>query len=244
MMNNDWQMSSSYRLHNDYTRPSSPIEVPSCRRPTTSFSLSPGNWSSSSELIFDMSPLSQEYSSIRFNSIALQSAREGREHEPFLYQLPISGSRSYRPTQSDPRSQDFPQPTNNVEAPISTENYQRSTVVTAVQAEGHVGETIKDDFTVSKAAPETTKIVGFSPIIPHQIAGLQAEEHVTKKPPFPPPRRLPASPSSWILAGNSGDGDSSPPRRSSDAGMLDFKKYLLRRIDEKKFRLFTDVMAF
>ncbi|KAM6494120.1 hypothetical protein JOM56_010481 [Amanita muscaria] len=168
---------------------SSPIEIPQRRTRLSTFSVHPLEQSQSPDMIFEMSPITSNSPSPHSNYLPQSSPRNFYDQEPFLYHFPVFSAHNFKKTNcirdAAARCQEIP--ISHVFTPAKNSHKRQRRV-----AEHHANENTRK---FAGAAPiirksAATKIVGFSPVIPHCNS---------KKTP-PPQERLSPRPQSPVFS--------------------------------------------
>jgi len=222
--------SPDHTFYHSRRKPSTPIEIPRRGRPFVSPLVSPIDQPKSPDLIFDMSPISPI--SPPFNrSIPLSTSNNLNDHTPFVYSVPVYIPRCRTKTEIRSRQRVMPSLT---AAPISAihRNVWR-TQATHPEGENvnHNGTTHSERKDLSRTQ-STMKITGFIPIVEHQpsIPDDYPSKPVERL--SPPPRRASYSSSPWILPSNDNVEDDIAYSQK-DPSLLEFKRHLLRRIENR-----------
>lgn len=211
--------------------PSTPIEIPIMRRPSSS-PLDSADEPTSPDMIFEMSPISPTYPSL--SNIYPDSARSTTDtntNEPFMYHIPTFRRRSPQGNGTQLRSKIarrvMPSKTLTT-APAKTE------LPSTRSSEGRSSRDARAGFPQSiprcvSVSQSTTKISGFTPLIDQPPMGADQPSRPTI-PLSPPPRRGSYS-SPWILPGRSDRYEEDISYSLADPSALEFRQHLLRRIE-------------
>lgn len=190
------------------TRSSTPIEIPLRRhivQSPTSFS---NNCSTSPDLVFDMSPLSYEFSTSPHYSLTFSQSEMVGEMDPFMYSFPV-----YSPPQ---KSLSGRGKENHVITNTPGPSEQVALKTKKVLNTDNASTTSTPSHTI------TTKITGFVPL-------KQSPSLTSNQLSCTPPQKLSLSPRRLSLSST----PSTSPAKPKDATLPcgDFEKHLFRRID-------------
>ncbi|KAF9463004.1 hypothetical protein BDZ94DRAFT_1259853 [Collybia nuda] len=227
--------------HAIHNRPSTPIEIPSRRRPLVSTS-SPIRRPMSPELLFEMSPIISEFPSPPTYTLGL---REPREPEPFLYPFPPFPARSHPPAFRTHRPSLI-----TLHSGVTPQTPSILSVSNTMNGCASLCRLEDDDISpiplVSSSKTDTkTKISGMSPstpvrslISPSNHSPTRAWKHRVLS---PPPRSSSYSSSPWILPGKSDLIEDDRASLEADPSMFDFEKHLMRRIENQNHVRFREI---
>jgi len=229
--------SPDHRFIHSPRKPSTPIEIPRRGRSFMSPLVSPIEQPKSPDLIFDMSPISPISPSFN-HSVPLSTSNSLNGHTPFVYSPPVYNPPCRANTEIHSRERFM---SSSTAVPVSAVpgNVWRTQTT---HAEG-----VNDDYDSHNGTPQfetkdllrtqsTTKITGFIPIVEHQPS---MADHPSK--PVgrlsPPPRRASYSSSPWILPSKDSV-DDDIAYSQMDPILLEFKRHLMRRIENRDSRRF------
>ncbi|KIM43245.1 hypothetical protein M413DRAFT_444054 [Hebeloma cylindrosporum] len=212
-------------------KPSTPIEIPILRRPSSS-PLNSSEEPKSPDMIFEMSPVSPTFPSLsKMYPNSGNSTTETNTNEPFMYHIPTF-RRSPQGNGTQLRSKiarrvmpskaltTVPAKTEFLPARSSEGRSSRDERI----ANAHAG------FPQPTASQTTTKISGFTPLIDHQPP-MAADQPSRPTIPLSPPSRRGSYSSPWILPGRSDRYEEDISYSLADPGPLEFRQHLLRRIE-------------
>jgi len=216
-------------------KPSTPIEIPKRRKPLVSPLISPVDQPGSPDLIFDMSPISPISPSPFNRPIPLSTSNKMNSYGTFTYSVPvyIPPCRTNTGTRfSTTRSRQRVMPSSTA-GPISA--VHRNVWRTQTTHTENLNDTLDVNLESKKNGVTqtqlTTKITGFIPIIEHQPS---MADHPSK--PVgrlsPPPRQACYSSSPLALPENDNVEDDIAYSQM-DPSMFEFKRHLLRRIENR-----------
>lgn len=196
------------------TRPSTPIEIPIRRHIVPSPSPSSNESSASPDLVFDMSPLSYEFSTSPHYSLTFSPSESIGERDSFMYSFPV-----YSPLQQSCSGRGKE---NNV--PTDTKRASQETVLKTKKV-AHMVKPSPTSSTRSHRPITTTKITGFVPLKQSPSLTSNQSSCIPTQKLSLSPRRLSLSSTPWT-----------PPmkpktREETTSSCGDFEKHLFRRID-------------
>lgn len=215
--------------------PSVPIEIPTRRRPIVSPLTSPVERQFSPDLLFEMSPVTSEFSPSTNHHFKLSTSSIIRDHEPFMYTVPSfsdlrpSNSGSHPPRRGVPYGLADVMP---AEADRSNQHISRTTFRQPTNYSVYANPWSKPSSPgVVKSTP-TTKISGFLPINQNQPPMTNTAPRSTERL-SPTPRRSSYSSSPWILPGKEDSQEGDLAYSETDSGALDFQAHMLRRFEKQ-----------
>ncbi|KAF8967098.1 hypothetical protein BDZ97DRAFT_1903508 [Flammula alnicola] len=220
-------------------KPSTPIEIPICRRPAASSSPSPDGHPASPDMLFEMSPVSSN--SPPLSSVYPTSrSNEINNHEPFMYHVP-----TFRPCPAGPgtgtqlrrkfsRQRVMPSRHDSGTIPLAAElaEARHTKSYTLPRSEDVHATFPQHQHRGMEQTPSTTKITGFSPINDHHPLAFDQPSRPTI-PLNPPPRRSSYSSLPWILPGKSDRYEDDVSYSQVDPSAFEFRRHLLRRIEHQ-----------
>ncbi|KAJ3518354.1 hypothetical protein NMY22_g13719 [Coprinellus aureogranulatus] len=233
-------------MHGAAPAKSSPIQIPQKRRPIMLSTPYPQDISP--EMVFEMSPVSSDFSaSIRHGSFTA-SASSVKADTKFLYSIPLfpspkrQDSSEIHPTQSNSSLK-----TGN-SSPLSRNNSSLSHDVPNVKHPmSRRGHSMLDDTELSPEPPvpesRTTRIRGFCPT-KGEFYDTQFEDQYRPLEPLSPGPRRDSFTSPWILPGKGEGSDEDLAYSQVDTSHFDFKAQLLRRIENQNRPRFASLRSF
>lgn len=224
------------KMHGTAPAKSSPIQIPQKRNPMVLYP--PYAHAMSPEMLFDMSPESSDPSRDSFSAAASSVKAEPAFH----YYIPLNPSSERqnnsesKPTKSSPNS------------PLSRNDSSGSTDVPNVKhpvsRRGHT--LVLDENDLSPEGPSrkssTTRVTGFHPIKGAQFVGEDQYRPVERLSPGPNWDSFTSSP--WILPGRGESSGEEGIACSQVADPHDFKRQLLRRIENQNRPRFAALRSY
>lgn len=212
-----------------------PIEIPTRRRPIVSPLTSPVERQFSPDLLFEMSPITSEYSPSTNHPFKLSTSSTIRDHEPFMYNVPSFSdlrplnSGSHLPHRGVPYGFADVMP---AEADRSNQQISRTTFRQPTSYAVYANPWSKPSSPSAVKGTPTTKISGFRPINQNQPPMANPAPRSTKRL-SPTPRRSSYSSSPWILPGKEESQEGDLAYSETDSGALDFQAHMLRRFEKQ-----------
>lgn len=213
------------------TKPSTPIEIPSRQKTiVSSYLLSPVGRPTSPELVFEMSPISPNFSSPS-HYLGFSASETSPQSERFMYSFPVYTGRPHE--RDDLCQRRLSVPTTGSDPTYTLRHTSPRDPLADCDCE-------QDDIPQSTEyhTCSTTKIAGFVPVfsteprISTATSPAQPLQHLS-----PPPRKCSYSTSPWLIPGrgpnqnyHAGDVMSA----EADPTVLDFGCYLLQRMQNQK----------
>lgn len=217
------------------SKPSTPIEIPILRRPSSP-PIDSADEPTSPGMIFEMSPTFPTFPSLsNMYPNSARSTTETNVNEPFMYHIPTfrrspqgNGTqlRSKIARRVMPSKALTTVPARTQSKPARSLEGRSSCDERPDNARAGFPQSIPRCVAVSQS---TTKISGFTPLIDQPPMGADQPSRPTI-PLLPPPRRGSYS-SPWILPGRSDRYEEDVSYSLADPGPLEFRQHLLRRME-------------
>lgn len=221
-------------FHGSPTRASSPIQIPKKRSSIVIPSISAPDQAISPEMIFEMSPVTSEFSVHQHTPFS--KTDDNDNHDAFLYTFPkISPNQNPPvPGSSDPN----PASLLGTTPRICSKPSHGANISTVKRPLPHRSHCMLDEYDLSFGNPppkkvKTRKITGFLPVRGRQDSVGMEEDQPSERNPSAGPRRSSYHPSPWIFPGKGAGTEEDVAYSETDPSAFEFQRHLLRRIENQ-----------
>ncbi|KAG5648391.1 hypothetical protein DXG03_004965 [Asterophora parasitica] len=219
---------------------STPITIPSRRRPIGSWNGSPAGRTMSPDLIFDMSPVSSDFHSASHHATGFTelSRNLDSQEQPFMYSFPkFSANRN--DMHSGLRAHALQSTILPVPATLAPAIRKHSSPLVMDDDDDDLAPSLACSSTTITKSFSTTKINGFTPVNTQAYSPIQSL--IKTKRLDPPPRSSSYSSSPWIMPGKSDTHEDESGSLDADPSSYEFDRHLMRRIESQNPRRFRRV---
>ncbi|GLB38285.1 hypothetical protein LshimejAT787_0501500 [Lyophyllum shimeji] len=231
-------------LPDSRNKTSTPIEIPTRRRPVVSWNGSSPGRPTSPDLIFEMSPISSEFPSCSTTQVggSQDTGFDSTNQEPFLYSFPKFAvhRNHFSPVRRAQLQTSILSLSGTRFAPAIPPAIAKRSSPSCLDT-GNDGIAVqpatRSNVPVTKSC-STTKITGFTPVTPLPTPASSSIRPFRRRRLSPPPRSSSYSSSPWILPGKSDKEDEDGGSLDSDPSSFDFERHLIRRIESQDARRF------